>query len=160
MTIADSIISDNSATSVVNYWFVTILNSILSGNSAGPGYAGGGKGSGTFKTPGSVTVLNSDNQGNSAPLAVASITAAMLSFPNTILNGGASGDNNGGTVTSHGYNISSDNGGGFLTGTGDQIKTDPLLGPLQDHGGPTLTHLPGLDSPAIDAGDQNFARPP
>ena len=78
----------------------------------------------------------------------------------SILNGGASGDNNGGTVTSHGYNISSDNGGGVLTGTGDQIKTDPLLGPLQDNGGPTLTHLPGLGSPAIDAGDQNFARPP
>jgi hypothetical protein len=35
----------------------------------------------------------------------------------------------------------------------DTINTDPLLGPLQDNGGPTLTHalLPG--SPAIDAGN-------
>ncbi|HVV97219.1 MAG TPA: choice-of-anchor Q domain-containing protein [Rhodanobacteraceae bacterium] len=34
----------------------------------------------------------------------------------------------------------------------DTISADPLLGPLQDNGGPTLTHalLPG--SPAIDAG--------
>jgi hypothetical protein len=64
----------------------------------------------------------------------------------------------GGTVTSHGYNLSSDNGGGFLNGPGDQINTDPLLGPLQDNGGRTFTHelLPG--SPATDAGDPNFRR--
>ena len=38
-----------------------------------------------------------------------------------------------------------------FTGTGDIVDTDPLLGPLQDNGGPTFTHalLPG--SPAIDA---------
>ena len=45
-------------------------------------------------------------------------------------------------------------------GPGDQNNTDPLLGPLQDNGGPTFTHelLPG--SPAIDAGDPGFAPPP
>lgn len=39
------------------------------------------------------------------------------------------------------------------TGTGDIVGLDPMLGPLQDNGGPTWTHalLPG--SPAIDAGD-------
>ena len=48
----------------------------------------------------------------------------------------------------------------YLTGPGDQINTDPMLGPLQDNGGPTFTHalLPG--SPAIDAGDPNFTPPP
>jgi len=68
--------------------------------------------------------------------------------------------NGGGTVTSLGYNISSDDAGGFLIGPGDQINTDPMLGPLQNNGGPTLTHalLPG--SPAIDAGDPNFTPPP
>ena len=56
--------------------------------------------------------------------------------------------------------LSSDNGGGYLTGPGDQINTDPLLGPLQDNGGPTFTHalLPG--SPAINAGDPSFTPPP
>ena len=46
------------------------------------------------------------------------------------------------------------------TGPGDQINTDPMLGPLQDNGGPTFTHalLPG--SPAIDAGDPKFTPPP
>ena len=37
---------------------------------------------------------------------------------------------------------------------------DPLLGPLQDNGGPTLTHMPLPGSPAIDAGDPNFTPPP
>jgi len=48
----------------------------------------------------------------------------------------------------------------LLNGPGDQINTDPMLGPLQDNGGPTFTQalLPG--SPAIDAGDPNFTPPP
>ena len=86
-----------------------------------------------------------------------------MEIRNTIFNAGALGENivnNGGTVTSHGYNLSSDDGGGVLTGPGDQINTDPLLGPLQDNGGPTFTHLPLLGSPAIDAGDPEFTRPP
>src|SRR5207248_7659058 len=61
---------------------------------------------------------------------------------------------------SQGYNLSSDDGGGYLTGPGDQINTEPLLGSLQDNGGPTLTHALLPDSPAIDAGDPNFTPPP
>jgi len=68
--------------------------------------------------------------------------------------------NDAGTVSSLGYNLSSDDGGGYLTGAGDQINTDPLLGPLQDNGGPTLTHLPLTGSPAIDAGDPEVTLPP
>jgi hypothetical protein len=45
-----------------------------------------------------------------------------------------------------------------LTGPGDQINTDPLLSPLQDNGGPTLTYLPLLGSPAINAGDPILRR--
>jgi hypothetical protein len=80
-----------------------------------------------------------------------------------VLKAGKMGGNiytDGGTVISRGYNLSSDNGGGYLNGPGDQINTEPLLGPLQDNGGPTLTHalLPG--SPASDAGDPDFTPPP
>jgi hypothetical protein len=87
----------------------------------------------------------------------------MVTIRHTILNAGALGENLSnayGSVSSLGYNLSSDNGGGFLTATGDQINTDPLLGPLQNNGGPSVTHalLPG--SPAIDAGDPNFTPPP
>jgi hypothetical protein len=57
---------------------------------------------------------------------------------------------------SDGYNVSSDDGAGYLNGPGDQINTDPMLGPLQDNGGPTLTHALLLGSPAINTGDPNF----
>ena len=86
-----------------------------------------------------------------------------LEIGNTVLKAGASGpniSNNGGTVTSHGYNLSSDDAGGYLTGPGDQINTDPLLGLLQNNGGLTATHALLPDSPAIDAGDPNFTPPP
>jgi len=39
-----------------------------------------------------------------------------------------------------------------LTGTGDIVNTDPLLGPLGDNGGPTLTMMPAWSSPVLDAG--------
>jgi hypothetical protein len=64
-----------------------------------------------------------------------------------------------GNLASQGYNlIGNDSGGGITATTGDQIGTaaspiDPLLGPLQNNGGPTQTQalLPG--SPAIDKGN-------
>jgi len=46
-----------------------------------------------------------------------------------------------------------------VTGTG-LVLGDPLLGPLANNGGPTLTHLPLAGSPAIDAGDPAFVAPP
>src|SRR5260221_8247563 len=82
----------------------------------------------------------------------------MLEIGDTILNTGVSGvniTNALGTVTSLGYNLSSDNGGGFLTNATDQINTDPLLGPLQNNGGPTLTHALLTNSPAIDKGKRD-----
>lgn len=47
-----------------------------------------------------------------------------------------------------------------LVGDHNLIGVDPLLGPLADNGGPTLTHalLPG--SPAIDAGNPAIPDPP
>jgi hypothetical protein len=37
----------------------------------------------------------------------------------------------------------------------DTLTTDPLLQPLADNGGPTMTHALGAGSPAIDAGNNN-----
>jgi predicted outer membrane repeat protein len=139
---------------------LSIVNSTVSGNSAGT------SGGGIFTSTTSLRVANSTITGNSAPSGGGIDNdgqSSVVEISNTILNAGALGENifnNGGTVTSDGYNLSSDDGGGYLTGPGDQINTDPLLGPLQDNGGPTFTHalLPG--SPAIDAGDPNFSPPP
>jgi hypothetical protein len=69
---------------------------------------------------------------------------------------GANISNEQGTVTSLGYNLSSDDASGFLNQTSDQNSTDPMLGPLQDNGGPTFTHALLTGSPAINAGDPNF----
>jgi len=88
---------------------------------------------------------------------------AEVSIRNTVLKTGISGENiynNLGTVSSAGYNLSNDNGGGFLTAAGDQINTNPMLGPLQNNGGPTFTHALLAGSPALNAGDPNFTPPP
>jgi CSLREA domain-containing protein len=54
-----------------------------------------------------------------------------------------------------GNNLDSDDTCG-LTGSGDLSETDPRLGPLQDNGGPALTHALLAGSPAINAGDNKF----
>jgi len=134
---------------------LTITNSTVSGNSAGSG-------GGIFNIA-AFAITNSTFSGNSAQLGGGIFSTETVEIGNTILNAGKSGANivnSGGTVTSHGYNLSSDDGGGVLTGPGDQINTNPLLGPLQDNGGPTFTHALLPHSPAIDAGDPNFTPPP
>ncbi len=55
-----------------------------------------------------------------------------------------------GTLTSQGFNIVSTPN---CTITGPFSQVDPLLGPLQNNGGPTLTHALLSGSPAIDAGE-------
>ena len=78
-----------------------------------------------------------------------------MEIGNSILKTGVHGANivaGPGTVLSDGYNLSSDAGGGFLTAPGDQINTDPMIGPLQNNGGPTFTHAISFGSPALDKG--------
>ena len=116
---------------------------------------------------GTVTISNSTLGGNYITYGNGGgiCNGGTLEIENTILNrpAGFQGQkifNNGGTITSAGYNISNDDGGGYLNGPDDQVNTDPLLGPLQDNGGPTLTYALLLGSPAIDAGDPSFTPPP
>ncbi|NLV52153.1 MAG: hypothetical protein GXY64_02665 [Bacteroidales bacterium] len=49
-----------------------------------------------------------------------------------------------------------DGGCPLAQGCGSSIYTDPLLGPLADNGGFTLTHALGEGSPAIDTGDPSI----
>src|SRR5207237_7662699 len=88
------------------------------------------------------------------------MAAGTMEIGNTILNAGSGGNifsfGNQGRIISDGYNLSSDNGAGYLSAAGDQINTDPRVGPLQDNGGPTVTHALLADSPAIDAGNPNY----
>jgi len=167
VAVINSTISENSAQGgggISNeYGLVSIVNSTISSNSAADG------GGAVFNYAGALQIANSTISGNSAVSGGGvynvpdQFGAATIETGNTIFDAGASGENifnDAGTVTSHGYNLSSDDGGGYLTGTGDQINTDPLLGPLQNNGGPTFTHALLLRSPAIDAGDPSFTPPP
>jgi CSLREA domain-containing protein len=56
------------------------------------------------------------------------------------------------TITSGGYNLVQNPGDCVFTATGDIRHADPLLGPLQDNGGDTLTHALLPNSPAVDQG--------
>ena len=165
LTVINSTISGNFAYSdgggIASFFSgLTIVNSTISGNTVGdPDYGdGGGIAAGSGVVPPALTITNSTVSGNSAATC-GGVCGGTVEIQNTILNANASG-NIGGTVTSRGYNVCSDDGGGRLNGPGDQINTDPLLGPLRNHGGPTLTHVPLRGSPAIDAGDPSFAPPP
>src|SRR5262249_31351718 len=85
----------------------------------------------------------------------------MVLFRNTIVSGGGERPNFfadvGGTFVSEGHNLSNDDSGNLDPKLGDLPSTDPLLGPLQDNGGPTFTHALLEGSPAIDAGDNEDA---
>jgi len=134
-----------------------IQNSTISNNSAIGGSFGGYGGA----IYGGGIITNCTISGNTTNHQAGGIYAnSPVELTHTILNSGENIVNNGTTVTSHGYNISSDNGGGFLTAPGDQINTDPLLGPLQNNGGPTFTHELLKGSPGIDTGDPKFTPPP
>lgn len=79
-----------------------ISNSTVSGNSAGPN--GGAIVNNTF---GYVRIDNSTLNGNSADSGGGIYTVSGVDVSNTILNAGALGENifnNGGVVTSYGYN--------------------------------------------------------
>jgi hypothetical protein len=159
LTIASSLVSANRAVTKfggssggILAGTLTFINSTLSNNYANLSTGGMEVGGGV--------ITNSTISGNNGSI---SASFGVLEIENTILNASAGSANiteDGGTVSSHGYNLSSDDGGGYLNGPGDQVNTDPMLGPLQDNGGSTFTHalLPG--SPAINMGDPSFTPPP
>jgi len=124
---------------------LTVINSTFSSNRTY--YLGGG----IYNDGGAtLTVNNSTFSGNWGDI----LNAGSMTIGSTILNG-VENLYNYGTVISLGYNLSSYDAGGLLAAIGDRINTDPMLGPLQDNGGPTFTHAPLTGSPAIDAG-KNF----
>jgi hypothetical protein len=172
LTVNDSTMTGNSASSggamsnnggIGGLAVLEIGNSTVSSNSA---QTGGGIDNESADGSASTFISSSTLSGNSASHGGGIYyfeNGIYLAIINTILNAGVSGENiytEQGSITSYGYNLSSDDGSGYLTGPGDQINTDPLLGPLQDNGGPTFTHELLKGSPAIDAGDPNFTPPP
>jgi hypothetical protein len=103
-------------------------------------------------------VTNSTLSGNFAASGggIHNDTGGTATLKNTIIANSVSGGECAGSLVSLGNNLDSANTCG-LGVAGDLSNTNPKLGPLQDNGGPTLTHALLEGSPAIDAGDDSAA---
>ena len=147
---------------------LTASNSTISGNvsttSQGAGLFTVGRGTLT-----NVTVSNNEAAAEGGGIAVA---GGLIELRNTLVADNASttatvdifdatagaslgsagnnliGDNTGATAA---FPVGNPNANGDVVGTG-VTPIDPLLGPLADNGGTTLTHNPLLGSPVVDAG--------
>ncbi|MGC1375069.1 MAG: choice-of-anchor Q domain-containing protein [Anaerolineales bacterium] len=152
LIITNSTFSNNTAPAglggvIENYaGAVTITNSAFSGNSA---HTGGGISNYHF---GTLNVTNSSFSGNSASYLGGSIdnSAGVVTLRNTIIANSASGGNCAGTITNGGNNIDSGATCGWGSASGSMSNTNPLLGALANHGGPTQTFALLIGSPAID----------
>jgi CSLREA domain-containing protein len=149
MTITKSAIIGNTAMAgggLINYGSMTLTNCTLNGNS------GSNNGGAILQDAGDLTLTNCTVAGNNSPIGggISFIAGAVTMYNNIMAN---SPDANciDAVNPSGNHNLEDQDTCGF-TASGDQVNTDPLLAPLADNGGPTLTQalLPG--SPAIDAG--------
>ena len=119
-------------------------------------------GGGIYNTGNSTVTLNNSTIGkhNSASGSGGGIwndTNGTVNFKNSIIarnraNSAGPDCYNSATLISLDYNLVGDDSGCFFTPqTNDQVNVDPLLGELQDNGGPTETRALRLGSPAFDA---------
>jgi subtilisin family serine protease len=137
---------------ILNVGSLTLENCTISGNSAA--YSGGG----VSNYDGLLAMTHCTVSANRAGDSGGIWNSGTIQLKNSILAGNVAGFGLAadclGPLQSQGYNLIQNTNGCTLTSdtTGNIVGQDPLLGPLQDNGGPTLTHalLPG--SPAIDQG--------
>ena len=143
LTLINSTVSGNSADYGGGIIFgidATLINSTVSGNTAATD--GGG-----ILAIDRLRLINSTVSGNTAVRGDAIYDSAIEANA-TVIDGTCGRP---GPTISNGYNIESPGDTCGFDQTGDQPSVpDPMLGPLQDNGGPTETHalLPG--SPAIN----------
>ena len=167
LILSNSTISGNSAKEgggIYNIGSLTLINSTVSGNSASVGRGGGISNfdsltltNSTISSNSAVGVIGGDGGGGIASLS----DAGMVNVRNTIIarNTATLGSPDFfGLLTSQGYNLIGNTSGTMITGTttGNQLNVDPVLGPLQDNGGPTFTHALLSGSPAIEGGDSEW----
>ncbi len=127
----------------------TVASNVVNG--AGTGIYGG-----IYSSSGGVGLLSCTIVGNNGDGSSGGVGGpAGHSVTNTIIawNSAASSPDVAGTFTSGGYNLVGNTSGSTGFGaTADQLNVDPMLGPLQNNGGPTPTMAPIAGSPAIDQG--------
>jgi hypothetical protein len=159
VTLNNSTVSGNFADyvgggGIFNSGTVTLNNSTVSGNSAD------GNGGGIYISGGTLTVNNSTISGNTGTGGGIWVNGGALHARNTIIASNiatTTAPDLSGNLGSLGHNLIGNTQGGTGFDDTDLLNVNPLLGPLQDNGGPTQTMalLPG--SPAIDAGDNSDA---
>ncbi|MFP4345981.1 MAG: Ig-like domain-containing protein [Anaerolineales bacterium] len=147
LVLVDSTVHDNSTASGSGGIYISWDGSLTATDSTFSGNTGAIH---QTSAAGGITLTHSAIAANSGSPAGLNL-AIRATLSNTILaNDNGSNCGGSGLLLSGGYNLSSDSSC-TLTATGDLTDTDPLLGPLADNGGSTLTHLPLPFSPAIDA---------
>ncbi len=160
-TLINCTVRDNFASTdgggIWNTGTVNLYNSTVSGNHASR-YGGG------INNPvGSATLINSTVTGNSANFGGGISRSNFEGDPyqtiltNTIVAGNTSptGPDIFAVIDSQSYNLIGNTAGTEILGdtTGNILNQNALLGPLQNNGGPTLTHALLANSPAIDHGN-------
>ena len=158
------IFASNSGGTASSSVTVNVTNSTLSGNTA----SANGGGAAFEQVAGGAVALNlnfatvTNNRANNDNTGAESGGGIMhpsgtLNLKNSIVSGnsfgtgGANADISGSAVSGD-YNHIGDVTGATISGTTANNTTgDALLGPLANNGGPTLTHLPGAGSPALNA---------
>lgn len=131
-----------------------LVNSTVSGNSASIKDGGG-----IYNDKGALTLVNSTVSNNSAVQGGGIYSDGVTGLINTIVANAGAGGNCSGNFGSGRHNLDSDGTCGFSS-PGDLTGLDPILGPLQNNGGPTETHALLSNSPAIDAGDDSVTGVP
>jgi hypothetical protein len=172
LTVSDSTFSGNSAHgyisggSAANYGggianyggTLTVTNSTISGNSAYGDFGGNYGSGGGIYTLGSLTLTNATVSGNNSSGGSGGgicHDGGTFHTRNSIIAGNTalSAPDLSGNVASQGYNLFGNDSGGSGFDATDLRNVNAMLGPLQDNGGPTMTHALLAGSPALNAGD-------
>jgi CSLREA domain-containing protein len=149
-TVSQTVIASNNADSGGGVFrdgggSLDLVNTTISQNEADHGSGGGLRNDSGVTNLTFVTVVSNTATAGAGGIQLGS---GLVYLEDTILAYNGTNCNTG--LSSQGYNIEDANTCGL--GGSDFVNTDPLVGPLSDNGGDTLTHALLNGSPAIDSG--------
>ena len=161
-------ISAGGGGAVANFQQFTAVNCTFTGNRTTGNRAGA-----IWAFNGPMTLIHCTVAGNSAASPGGGITqdGGPVTIENCIVSGNSSpgGQDIDGDYTANGFNLVGIHMNGVVTNPENVLSTDPMLAPLGDYGGPTMSMPPLYGSPAIDAAiplteplttdQRSFARP-
>ena len=163
-TIRRTTISGNSAVTGGGVYLYSLDTPLLIENSTLSGNHATGHGGGVYLyNPKGASIQNSTIFSNTAAVGGGiQVGKSFVPITDTIIAGNVAplGPDITGTFQLR-YDLVQITGTAAITDAGGNIfGLDPLLGPLANNGGPTHTHLPARNSPAVNHGDPTFAPPP